>query len=46
MINQLRLKINENKIDYESIKSNAIINLLNEEEFDVNIIIGCRGRGK
>jgi GT2 family glycosyltransferase len=44
MINQLKFKINENKIDYESIKSNAMINLLNDEEFDVNIIIGCRGR--
>jgi hypothetical protein len=44
MINQLRHKILDNKIDYQFIKSNAIINLLNEEEFDVNIIIGCRGR--
>ena len=31
MINHLRDKILDNKIDYQFIKSNAIINLLNEE---------------
>lgn len=44
MIDQLKHKILDNKIDYQFIKSNAIVNLLNEEDFDVNIIIGCRGR--
>jgi len=44
MINKLVDTIVYNKIDYGLIKSNSMINLLDDSEYDVNVIIGCRGR--
>lgn len=44
MNNVLIDKINSRKIDYEKINKDSIISLLNDNEYDINVIIGCRGR--
>lgn len=36
--------LKKNKINYQNLKEGSIINLLNEDEFYINIIIGFRGR--
>lgn len=46
MIQQLINKILQNKIDYQKIKSESKILIYDDEndQFDINVIIGCRGR--
>jgi len=39
-------KIQARKIDYSLEKENGFTHLINNEEYDINIIIGVRGRGK
>jgi hypothetical protein len=43
---KVKQAIERNRFDYEVIKKNSVIRLLNNEDYDINVIIGCRGRNE
>lgn len=43
-MNNIFETVEKNKFNYEDIKKESIIKLLNENEYDINVIIGFKGR--